>query len=83
FTLINLAAGASHIKFRDFVLGTILGMAPGMAAIVLFSGQLGEVLRSPDLYNVGALTVLLLTIVSVGLWFWRRFARWRADAKSA
>ena len=82
FTLINLAAGASHIKFRDFVLGTMLGMAPGMAAIVLFSGQLGEVLRSPDLYNVGALTALLLIIVSVGLWFWRRFARWRADAKS-
>ena len=75
FTLINLAAGASHIRFPDFVLGTVLGMAPGIIAITLFSGQLGQVLRSPDLFNFVLLTVLLMSIVGAGWWSWRRFAR--------
>lgn len=83
FTLVNLAAGASHIRFRDFTLGTILGMAPGVLAITLFSGQLGEVVRSPDPLNVGLLVALLLVILSAALWSWRRFARWRGGSPRA
>jgi phospholipase D1/2 len=79
FTLVNLAAGASHISFRDFALGTVLGMAPGIVAITLFSGQLGEVMRAPDPLNIGLLIALLLVILSVGIWSWRRFIRWRGD----
>jgi uncharacterized membrane protein YdjX (TVP38/TMEM64 family) len=33
FTLINLGAGASRTRLRDFLLGTLLGMAPGMFAV--------------------------------------------------
>ena len=29
FTVVNLVAGASHISFRDFALGTLLGMLAG------------------------------------------------------
>ena len=77
FTLVNMAAGASHIGFRDFVLGTMLGMAPGIVAITLFSGQLGEVMRAPSALNLGLLAALLLAILSVGIWSWRRFVRGR------
>jgi phospholipase D1/2 len=34
YTLVNLVAGASGIRARDFVLGTLLGMAPGVIATV-------------------------------------------------
>ncbi|MGD8643649.1 MAG: VTT domain-containing protein, partial [Chromatiales bacterium] len=37
FVIINLVAGASHIRFRDYLLGTALGMAPGIAGITLFA----------------------------------------------
>ena len=30
FTLVNLVAGASRIRFSDYLLGTIIGMAPGL-----------------------------------------------------
>lgn len=75
FTLINLAAGASHISFRDFVFGSVLGMAPGIVATVLLSSQLGEVVRAPDALNVGILLGLLLVVAAAGTWTWRHFAR--------
>ncbi|MGF1612227.1 MAG: VTT domain-containing protein [Kiloniellales bacterium] len=83
FTVVNLAAGASHISFRDFVFGTAIGMAPGIAAITLFSGQLGQVLHSPDTANVAILVGLLLVIVAVATWSWRHFLRRRAESENA
>jgi phospholipase D1/2 len=80
FTLVNMVAGASHISFRDFALGTTIGMAPGIVAITLFSGQLGEVMRAPDPVNVGLLVALALIILLVGIRSWRRFVHWRQGA---
>ncbi|WP_193369906.1 VTT domain-containing protein [Pelagibius marinus] len=48
FTFINLAAGASHVKFTDFIVGTFLGMAPGILVITLLGNQLGRVLSDPE-----------------------------------
>jgi uncharacterized membrane protein YdjX (TVP38/TMEM64 family)/phosphatidylserine/phosphatidylglycerophosphate/cardiolipin synthase-like enzyme len=59
FTAINLIAGASHIRFSDFIFGTILGMAPGMALMVALGDRLREVWRNPSAEN---LTVLALIV---------------------
>ena len=32
FTVINLVAGASHIRLRDFALGTLVDLLPGVFA---------------------------------------------------
>ncbi len=48
FTFINLAAGASHVRFPDFIAGTFLGMAPGILVITLLGNQLGRVLSDPE-----------------------------------
>jgi len=80
FTVINLAAGASHIRLRDFVLGTVLGMAPGILAVTLFSGQLGEVMRAPDALNIGILIGVLLVVGVSITWTWRRFVYRRTEA---
>lgn len=75
FTVINLAAGASHIRFRDFLFGTVLGMAPGITGMTLFAGQLGRLLKRPDLVNFALLAALLLMIAGFAYWSWRRFVR--------
>ena len=36
FAIVNMVAGTSHIRLRDFILGTMLGMTPGVALAVLF-----------------------------------------------
>jgi phospholipase D1/2 len=73
FTLVNFAAGASHIRLRDFVVGTFIGMAPGISAMTLFSSQLGQVLRAPGVVNIGLLVGLLLVAAGAAFWAWRRF----------
>ena len=75
FTVVNLAAGASHIRFRDFVLGTALGMAPGIVAITVFSGQIAALVHRPSATNLAILIVVLAAISVFALWAWRRFAR--------
>jgi phosphatidylserine/phosphatidylglycerophosphate/cardiolipin synthase-like enzyme/uncharacterized membrane protein YdjX (TVP38/TMEM64 family) len=58
FTTVNMVAGASHIRFRDFFLGTVLGMAPGIVAITVFEHQLEKAI-----YNPGAKTFSILLLV--------------------
>jgi phospholipase D1/2 len=67
FTMVNLVAGAGHIRFWDFVFGTILGMAPGIAAITLFEHQLGAAVREPGLGSFALLALLAAVIIAVTL----------------
>jgi uncharacterized membrane protein YdjX (TVP38/TMEM64 family) len=62
FTLVNLVAGASHVRFRDFLLGTVLGVAPGILGIVLLETTLEDLVRGPDLGGI-----LAVALVTTGL----------------
>lgn len=52
FAVFNLVAGASHLGFGQFMLGTALGLAPGLAAITLFSSTLWAAVTAPSLDKV-------------------------------
>lgn len=52
FTVVNVMAGASHIRLRDYLLGTFLGMLPGIVLTVAFANQLARMLQNPDLESV-------------------------------
>lgn len=68
FTLVNLVAGASHIRFRDYLLGTFFGMLPGIVALTLLTNRLKAALTEPGLGNVLILVGFLL-LVGVGALF--------------
>ena len=74
FSVINLIAGVSEIRLRDFALGTFIGMIPGVAAVVLLADRISVSLRLPDLGNFTALCVVVVLVVSglVGLRRWMR-----------
>jgi phosphatidylserine/phosphatidylglycerophosphate/cardiolipin synthase-like enzyme/uncharacterized membrane protein YdjX (TVP38/TMEM64 family) len=74
FTVINLVAGASHISLRDFVLGTVLGMTPGIALTVTFVHQLAEAVRRPSLGTVAVLTLVALVLIGSALGLQKLFA---------
>lgn len=67
FTLVNLFVGASRIRFRDFLLGSLVGRVPGLVVLVLFTLQLEYVLRAPDLASLLTLGVLVLLILACAL----------------
>jgi uncharacterized membrane protein YdjX (TVP38/TMEM64 family) len=48
FTLVNIIVGASSISYRDFVLGTLLGMAAIVVALAGFGSQLSGMIDDPS-----------------------------------
>lgn len=75
FTIVNLVAGSSGIRFRDFLLGSALGMLPGTALLAMFGDWLGDWLRRPDGYNLAVLVGGTLAVITLALalgWWARR-----------
>jgi uncharacterized membrane protein YdjX (TVP38/TMEM64 family) len=66
FSIVNLAAGASGILFSDYLIGTILGMAPGLIAISVFGAQIADLVTEPSWRNIG--------IAGLGLAVWLLFS---------
>jgi uncharacterized membrane protein YdjX (TVP38/TMEM64 family)/phosphatidylserine/phosphatidylglycerophosphate/cardiolipin synthase-like enzyme len=61
FSLVNMAAGASGVRFRDFMIGTVIGMAPGLLAMSVFGAQIADILRQP---SWSSMALLLLGIMA-------------------
>jgi uncharacterized membrane protein YdjX (TVP38/TMEM64 family) len=75
FTVVNVAAGAFNVRFLDFALGTLIGMAPGIFAIAVFGERLEHAIRSPEVGNFAVLAVLAALIVLASGWIRRRLGR--------
>ncbi|NKN33220.1 VTT domain-containing protein [Marichromatium bheemlicum] len=67
FTLLNLLAGASHIRLRDYVIGTLVGMLPGVAAMAVFAEGLMALLRRASPEQFLLLVLALALILGLGL----------------
>jgi uncharacterized membrane protein YdjX (TVP38/TMEM64 family) len=67
FSVVNLAAGASPIGWRDFVLGTVVGMMPGIAMLTLVGDRFMEALRSPSASNLALFAGSLIALVGLGI----------------
>ncbi|OGA49367.1 MAG: hypothetical protein A3G25_09320 [Betaproteobacteria bacterium RIFCSPLOWO2_12_FULL_63_13] len=78
FAVVNMVAGASHIRLRDMVLGTAIGMTPATLAMMFFVDHIIRAIREP-----GPLTLflLLLTVglIALGVWGVRRWFKKSGD----
>ena len=68
FTLVNMIAGATKIRVTDYLVGTLLGLAPGIIAMSALGGRIMEVLSRPTFADVALFLAIL-----VG-WFGLSFA---------
>jgi len=82
FTVINLIAGASHIRLRHYLIGAVLGMAPGMLAIALFTDRIIASVEAPTPTNYLMLALVSLTIGIVA-WGASRWLRRRDTERRA
>jgi phospholipase D1/2 len=48
FMLVNIVIGASTVRYRDFILGTLLGMGAIVIALAGFGSQITLALRNPS-----------------------------------
>jgi uncharacterized membrane protein YdjX (TVP38/TMEM64 family) len=72
FNIINLVAGASHIRFRDFALGSLVGLLPGIGAIALFADSVVRSIRNPDAGSFAWLAGVVLAIALTLRWMGKR-----------
>jgi uncharacterized membrane protein YdjX (TVP38/TMEM64 family) len=80
FTVVNLIAGAVRIPPRDYLLGTLLGMLPGLVLLTLFGEGLWGLLSRPTPLRLLAVGVIAGGIVALSGWLRRRI--WPAPAGS-
>jgi phosphatidylserine/phosphatidylglycerophosphate/cardiolipin synthase-like enzyme/uncharacterized membrane protein YdjX (TVP38/TMEM64 family) len=59
FSIVNVVAGATHIRWSDFLLGTIIGLLPGITTMTFFVDRAIAAIRDP-----GADTFALLAIAA-------------------
>lgn len=75
FTLVNLVVGASRIRLRDCLLGTAIGMSPGIIVSASLVDRIAAVARNPDPKTFALLALVLL--IPTGLWWVLRRRRQR------
>ena len=75
FAVVNMVAGATHIRLRDMLLGSAIGMSPGILALAFFMdwilAQIQQPERNSDLWLGGVLLlIILLVLVTAGVRRW-------------
>jgi uncharacterized membrane protein YdjX (TVP38/TMEM64 family) len=74
FTIVNMIAGASHLKLKDYMIGTAIGMLPGILAITIFADRLLNTIQNPGWVNVLIAVVLALVLIAGSWWMKKRLA---------
>jgi uncharacterized membrane protein YdjX (TVP38/TMEM64 family) len=75
FTIVNLVAGASHIRLRDFMIGSTFGMVPGILLTVTFAHQLLNAIRHPGVGSVAAMLAIGMALVGISVMLQRWLGR--------
>jgi phospholipase D1/2 len=60
FTLINLFMGSLPVPFRAYLFGNVVGLMPGILGLTVCADQLERAMRSPTLFSVARLLLVLL-----------------------
>lgn len=74
YTVVNVVAGASHIRFRDYMIGTFMGMTPGILITVTFVHHLAEAVRNPSAGTIAVLAGVALFLVGSAIMLQRLLA---------
>jgi uncharacterized membrane protein YdjX (TVP38/TMEM64 family) len=67
YSVVNIVAGASHIRQSDFLVGTVIGMLPGIFLTTTFAEHLVMAIHQPSHQTLGILVILVLLLVAVAI----------------
>jgi uncharacterized membrane protein YdjX (TVP38/TMEM64 family) len=72
FAIINMIAGATHLRLRDMLVGTLIGMTPGTLLMAFFVDQVVDALKRPTLLPM-VVGVLAACLIVAGIWGLRKW----------
>jgi phosphatidylserine/phosphatidylglycerophosphate/cardiolipin synthase-like enzyme/uncharacterized membrane protein YdjX (TVP38/TMEM64 family) len=67
FSLVNVLAGASQLRLGDFLIGTVLGMAPGIVTMAALGAQIADFARNASWSNAVPLGLTIVLWIAVCL----------------
>ena len=73
FTVVNIVSGAFKVPWRDYILGSLLGLAPGILITNLFAHQFASAIRNPGIGTFMLLAALIGVSIVGSVWLKRRF----------
>ena len=74
YTVVNVVAGASHLRMGQFMVGSLIGLLPGVGGLTLFSGSLYQAIVDPSAESFVILGVIAVVVVG-GILALRRLLR--------
>lgn len=74
YTIVNMVAGASHIGFRDFMVGTVLGLTPGIVATALFVDRAAAAISNPGFGTIALLAAVVAAVAAAAIVLRRHFS---------
>jgi uncharacterized membrane protein YdjX (TVP38/TMEM64 family) len=78
FTIVNLLVGAcGGVSYRDFIVGTTVGMVPGIATFALVGDRAAQVWRDPTPLNIALIAAAIVVWLGVVLGTQRLANRFR------
>ena len=81
FSIVNVVAGASHIRWNDFLLGTLIGLLPGVTTLTFFVDRAIAAIREPGAGTFGLLALASIAVAGLA-WMLRHLLRVRGLAKA-
>ncbi len=72
FSIVNVVCGASHLRLRDFIFGTALGLFPGTIVAVVFIDRAIAAILAPSVWTVALLAAAVAVALAVVIFFRRR-----------
>ena len=75
FSVVNAVAGASHIRMREFMLGSALGLFPGIVATVVFVDRVTAVVTDPGIDTLLMLMGFAALVIAFAMFVQRRLVR--------
>ena len=67
FSLVNVLAGASQLRLTDFLIGTVIGMAPGIVTMAALGAQIADFAKNASWSNAVPLGLTILLWIAVCL----------------
>ncbi len=75
FGVVNIACGVTGLKFWPYLIGSVIGMTPGIILITIFGAEFADVIQNPSPTNVLTLAAAVAAVVITALTLDRLLSR--------
>jgi len=68
YTIVNLVMGAARVRLHSYIIGTVIGLAPGIVTISLFTDGIHGAISEPGPWNYFIVAVVAVVGILGSMW---------------